>query len=97
MTIPDRYRVWFLAAAIVVLCLLHAGLFHVRWYHNAGASIPVLLATFWLAFLVLCLAFRWWRHGKLPVLSAQLVGLVILLPGAGTSLSWTLWSVLSLL
>ena len=91
----ETSKKWLIVAAAILVCSLHATLFYLRWHHNTGASVQVLIGTFWVAVIFLCLSLRWIKESKVHVVVALIPGVAALLPGAETSITWTIWSVMS--
>jgi uncharacterized membrane protein YjjB (DUF3815 family) len=91
----ETSKKWLIVAAVILVCSLHATLFYLRWHHNTGASVQVLIGTFWAAVIFLCLSWRWLKESKVHVIVALVPGVAALLPGAETSITWTIWSVMS--
>jgi hypothetical protein len=86
---------WLIVAAVILVCSLHATLFYFRWHHNTGASVQVLIGTFWAAVIFLCFSLRWIKESKLHLVVALISGVAAMIPSAETSITWTLWSVMS--
>jgi hypothetical protein len=85
---------WLLVVAVIAVCIVHATLFYFRFHHNTGASVQLLIGTFWAAVVFLCVSLRWLKRSKLHVVIAMFVGGAIILPSAETNISWTLWALM---
>ena len=90
----ETSKKWLIVVAVVAVCILHATLFYFRFHHNTGASVQLLIGTFWAAVIFLCVSLRWIKRSKLHAVIAIFLGGAIILPGAETSISWTLWTVM---
>ena len=95
LTMSETSKRWLIVAAAILVCGLHATLFYLRWHHNTGASVQVLIGTFWTAVIFLFFSIKRIKASKVHLVVALFFGLAAILPGAETCITWTIWSVMS--
>lgn len=81
------------AIVVMGLSIMHGAFYYLRWVHEVGVGVPVLIVTFWSLAIAVVTAMLQFKVNQKYITASLLLAICVLVPTAEACVAWTLWSI----